>query len=129
MKRIIVMIAYMLTTSVQATSYGSANKVCDFNGSAMVVELKGNVLRYIIGDYAMHKPPTSKNYSKGQLMLSDMSRMNVVKIWQFEDQVNKVGNFAQSNGSFSGKINTPLTFDLTSEYGSYAPFNVYELCR
>jgi len=109
----------MLTTSLQATNFSSANNVCNFNEGAMVVELKGGVLRYIIGDYAMHKPPVHMNYSKGKLMLSNMDKMNVSKVWQFE-----------SNRSiFGGRINSPLTFDLTSKYGSYAPFNVYELCR
>ena len=119
MKKIMFMIIILLSAkSVQATNYSSANKVCNFNGEAMVVELKGGVLRYIIGDYAMHKPP-SINYSKGDLILSNMHKMNVKKLWQFES----------IHSSFGSRIVSPSYFSLTGDYGSYAPFNIYELCR
>jgi hypothetical protein len=118
MKKLIYLITIIvMTNTTQATNYGSANKVCTINGDNMVIELQGSVLRYIIDDYAYHTPPNDRNYSKGDLYVSNLNSMNVVKIW----------HFPENTGNFGARINSPLKFDLTGRYGTYGPFNVYSL--
>lgn len=120
MRRFIYLIATIATiNTAQANNYGSTNKVCEINGDNMVIELSGGVLRYIIGDWAYHTPPKNKNYSKGDLQISNLNSMNVVKKWYFPP----------NTGSFGARINSPLQFDLTGRYGTYGPFNVYKLCK